>query len=104
MITDDHQFRVASRCELLPYLISLPLGLSRKQAKDLLRFRAVTVQRKARVRHDTELGPNDVVTIAVRKRVRDDALERHGLKIIHLDKCRRRGRQTNRAAFDGLGT
>jgi 23S rRNA pseudouridine1911/1915/1917 synthase len=85
MMTEDHQFRVASRCELLPYLISLPLGLSRKQAKDLLRFRAVTVQRKARVRHDTELGPNDVVTIAVRKRVRDDALERHGLKIIHLD-------------------
>jgi len=85
MMTENHQFRVASRCELLPYLISLPLGLSRKQAKDLLRFRAVTVQRKARVRHDTELGPNDVVTIAVRKRVRDDALERHGLKIIHLD-------------------
>jgi 23S rRNA pseudouridine1911/1915/1917 synthase len=85
MITEDHQFRVGSRCELLPYLISLPLGLSRKQAKDLLRFRAVTVQRKVRVRHDTELGPNDVVTIAVRKRVRDDALERHGLKIIHLD-------------------
>jgi 23S rRNA pseudouridine1911/1915/1917 synthase len=85
MMTADHQFRVGSRCELLPYLISLPLGLSRKQAKDLLRFRAVTVQRKVRVRHDTELRPNDVVTIAVRKRVRDDALERHGLKIIHLD-------------------
>ena len=85
MMTEDHQFRVASRCELLPYLISLPLGLSRKQAKDLLRFRAVTVQGNVRVRHDTELGPNDVVTIAVRKRVRDDALERHGLKIIHLD-------------------
>jgi 23S rRNA pseudouridine1911/1915/1917 synthase len=85
MMTNDYQFRVASRCELLPYLISLPLGLSRKQAKDLLRFRAVTVQHKARVRHDTELGPNDVVTIAVRKRMCDDALERHGLKIIHLD-------------------
>ena len=85
MMTEAHQFRVAFRCELLPYLISLPLGLSRKQAKDLLRFRAVTVQHKARVRHDTELGPNDVVTVVVGKRVRDDALERHGLKIIHLD-------------------
>jgi 23S rRNA pseudouridine1911/1915/1917 synthase len=85
MMMEDHQFRVASRCELLPYLISLPLGLSRKQAKALLRFRAVTVQHKARLRHDTKLGPNDVVTIAVRKRVRDDALERQGLKIIHLD-------------------
>jgi 23S rRNA pseudouridine1911/1915/1917 synthase len=81
----DHQFRVASRCKLLPYLISLPLGLSRKQAKDLLRFQAVTVQRKARVRHDTELGPNDLVTIVVRRREPDHDLERHGLKIIHLD-------------------
>ena len=85
MMMPDHQFRVTSRCELLPYLISLPLGLSRKEAKDLLRFRAVTVERKLRVRHDTELGPNDVVTIAVRKRVRGDALEHHGLKIVHLD-------------------
>ena len=85
MMTEDYQFRVASRCELLPYLISLPLGLSRKQANILLRFRAVTLQRKALVRHDAELWPNDVVTIAVRKRPRDDALERNGLKIIHLD-------------------
>ena len=85
MMTGDHQFRVAARCELLPYLISLPLGLSRKHAKQLLRSRAVTVQHGARVRHDTDLGPNDVVTIAVRKQVRDDALERQGLKIIHLD-------------------
>jgi len=45
----------------------------------------VTVQHKARVRHDTDLGPNDVVTIAVGKQVRDDALELQGLKIIHLD-------------------
>ena len=43
MATRDHQFSVSSRCELLPYLFSLPLGLSRKQAKDLLRFRAVKV-------------------------------------------------------------
>ena len=85
MMMPDHQFRVTSRCELLPYLISLPLGLSRKEAKDLLRFRAVTVERKLRVRHDTELGPNDVVTIAVRKQVRGDALEHYGLKIVHLD-------------------
>ncbi len=44
----------------LSYLISLPLGLSHKLAKDLLRFGAVTVQSKARVRHDTELEPGDV--------------------------------------------
>lgn len=81
----DHQLRVASRCELLPYLIGPPLELSRKQAKDLLRFRAVTVKGKATVRHDTELAPGDIVTIGARKQVGDAALERHGLAIVHLD-------------------
>ena len=81
----DRQFQVSSRCELLPYLTGLPLGLSRKQAKDLLRFRAVTVKGKATVRHDTELAPGDVVTIAARKQVGDAALERQGLAILHLD-------------------
>ena len=81
----NSQFQVASRCELLPYLTGLPLGLSRKQAKDLLRFRAVTVKGKATVRHDTELAPGDVVTIAARKQASDAALERYGLAIVHLD-------------------
>jgi 23S rRNA pseudouridine1911/1915/1917 synthase len=81
----DRQLRVASRCELLPYLIGLPLGLSRKQAKDLLRSRAVTVKGKTTVRHDTQLAPGDVVIIAARKRVGDAELERHGLAIVHLD-------------------
>ncbi len=83
--TEDHQFRVASKCELLPYLISLPLGLSRKQAKDLLRFRAVKIRRKAKVRHDTQLEPGDIVTIAARKQVRNAAFVHHGLRIVHLD-------------------
>jgi 23S rRNA pseudouridine1911/1915/1917 synthase len=81
----DSRFQVASRCELLPFLIGLPLGLSRKQAKDLLRFRAVTVKGRATVRHDTELGPGDVVTIAARKQVSGAALERNRLAIVHLD-------------------
>ena len=39
-------FRVEARCQLLTWLINLPLGLSRKRAKDLLRFRAVHVKKK----------------------------------------------------------
>jgi 23S rRNA pseudouridine1911/1915/1917 synthase len=81
----DRQFSVSSRCELLPYLMTLPLGLSRKQAKDLLRFRAVTVKRIATVRHDTQLEPGDIVTIAADRQVPAESIERHGLKIIHLD-------------------
>lgn len=62
--------------------------MSRKQAKDLLRFRAVTVSGKAAVRHDTELLPGDVVTIAAaRKQIGDGTLERYGLRIVHLDEA-----------------
>jgi RluA family pseudouridine synthase len=85
MPTRDHQFSVSSRCELLPYLIGLPLGLSRKQAKDLLRFRAVSVKRMTAVRHDTQLEPGDVVTIAAGKQIPAASIERQGLKIIYLD-------------------
>ena len=85
MTTRDRQFSVQSRSELLPYLLGLPLGLSRKQAKDLLRFRAVSVTRMTAVKHDTQLQPGDVVTIASGKQIPDASIERLGLKIIHLD-------------------
>jgi RluA family pseudouridine synthase len=81
----DRQFSVSSRCELLPYLLSTPLGLSRKQAKDLLRFKAVTVKRLTIVRHDTQLVPGDVVTIATARQVPTASIERQGLKIVNLD-------------------
>lgn len=85
MLSRDHQFSVSSRCELLPYLLNLPLGLSRKAAKDLLRFRAVTVSRMTTVKHDTQLEPGDVVTIAAGKQVPAALIERQGLKIVYLD-------------------
>ncbi len=85
MPTRDRQFSVSSRCELLPYLLSTPLGLSRKQAKDLIRFKAVTVKRVTIVRHDTQLVPGDVVTIAAGRQIPAASIERHGLKIAYLD-------------------
>ena len=85
MTTRDRQFSVQSRSELLPYLLGLPLGLSRKQAKDLLRFRAVSVTRMTTVKHDTQLQPGDVVTIASGKQIPDASIERLGLKITYLD-------------------
>ncbi len=85
MKSSERQFRVASASELLPWLISLPLGLSRKEAKDLLRFRSVQVQNRKTVRHDTRLQVGDVVTIALGHNPRDAAPEHLGLKIVHLD-------------------
>jgi 23S rRNA pseudouridine1911/1915/1917 synthase len=85
-MTADRQFSVASSCELLPYLISLPLGLTRKEAKDLLRFHAVQVQNKVNLRHDTELRPGDLVTVVQRQRSGDSSFSAsHGPKIVHLD-------------------
>lgn len=81
----NRQFRVADGCELLPYLISLPCGLSRKQAKDLLRFGAVAVEGKALVRHDTKLNTGDVVTITVGRHSRIAAPKLQGLRIVHID-------------------
>ena len=85
MELDNRRFRVESRCQLLPYLISLPLRLSRKRAKDLLRYRAVQVLNRLTVRHDTALEAGDVVTIALRGQPRDPTLEHLGLNIVHLD-------------------
>ncbi len=85
-MTDTREFHVASECELLPFLLALPIGLSRKQAKDLLKFQAVTVRGRTQVRHDTLLGPGDIVEIAARRQVVDDrSLERAGLHIVHID-------------------
>jgi RluA family pseudouridine synthase len=78
-------FRVGENCELLPFLLRLPLQLSRKEAKDLLRFGAVTVPRYARVRHDTLLKPGDIVTIGRDKPAVTQGGELQGLRIVHLD-------------------
>ncbi|HVA79574.1 MAG TPA: RluA family pseudouridine synthase [Candidatus Binataceae bacterium] len=91
-MAQDREYRVESSCTLLAYLIGLPIGLSRKAAKDLLRFRTVTVRRTAdlrrdrdNVKHDTKLEPGDVVTIAARQPARDIVPELQGLRIVHLD-------------------
>jgi 23S rRNA pseudouridine1911/1915/1917 synthase len=87
MKLDDRQFRVESSCEMLAWLLGPPLRLSRKQAKDLLRFRAVSVQNLKIVRHDTALAAGDVVTIAQPGAMPGTAAEQLGLKIVYLDEA-----------------
>ena len=82
---DTREFHVASKCELLPFLLGPPIGLSRKQAKDLLKFQAVTVRGRTRVRHDTALAPGDIVEISTRRQVDARSLERGGPRIVHID-------------------
>jgi RluA family pseudouridine synthase len=87
-MAEGHRYRVDYECPLLSFLISPAIGLSRKRAKDLLRFRAVTIQGMAgtaSVRHDTELAPGDIVIVSTGKSADTSKLERSGLEIIHLD-------------------
>ncbi len=82
----DVVYQVDSRCELLAYLVSQQPAHSRKRAKELLRFGAVTVLGKKNVRHDTQLEPGDVVSIAVRGG-RVGRVKLYGIKIVHLDEA-----------------
>lgn len=82
----DVIYQVDSRCELLAYLVSQQPAQSRKRAKELLRFGAVTVRGKRNVRHDTQLEPGDLVSVAVRGG-RVHKVELYGLKIVHLDEA-----------------
>jgi 23S rRNA pseudouridine1911/1915/1917 synthase len=71
----------------LSYLLGPPAELTRKEAKLLLRFGAVSVQNQQGVRHDTKLEPGDLVTISTGKRRLDAQVALHGLKIVHLDEA-----------------
>jgi 23S rRNA pseudouridine1911/1915/1917 synthase len=77
------RFSVAKEIELLPFLLSPPIELSRKRAKDLLRFGAVSVAGRTRLRHDTRLEAGDIVTIAEGPGER--TAPPPALKIVHLD-------------------
>ncbi len=81
----DLEYRVQSRCGLLDYLASQQPSRSRKRAKELLRFGAVTVLGKSRIRHDTQLETGDIVRIANRDTVRIGQIDLQGLRIVHLD-------------------
>jgi 23S rRNA pseudouridine1911/1915/1917 synthase len=82
---DRKEFRVASGCELMAYLLGPPLSLSRKEAKDLLRFKRIAVRGKAPVRHDTLLHPGDMVAIVTHRQIDDRLLRSTRLRIVYSD-------------------
>jgi len=75
---------VATEVELLPFLLGPPLELSRKRAKELIRFGAVSVAGRTHLRHDTRLAAGDIVTIAKGLNLRPGTPP-PALKIVHLD-------------------
>ncbi|MGH7836981.1 MAG: pseudouridine synthase, partial [Candidatus Binataceae bacterium] len=77
------RFDVATAAELLPCLMSLPVGLSRKRAKNLIRSGAISVEGKTHLRHDSRLRAGDVVTI--NEAPRPSGAPSPTLKIVYLD-------------------
>ena len=81
----EKSYRVQQTDELLPFLLSLPLQLSRKDAKNLLRFKAVVVPGITHPRHDTRLKAGTEVLISLGKHTPTGTTLPGGLKIIYED-------------------
>ena len=77
-------FTVAEPGTLLPFLLTLP-GLSRKDAKNLLRFKAVAVAGVAAPVHDTPLARGTQVRVSFGKHTPAGTLLPGGLEILHED-------------------
>ncbi len=71
--------------ELLAFLLSLPGGLSRKDAKNLLRFKAVAVPGVPAPRHDTPLRTGTEIRIAQGKHTPAGTVLPSGVEIVFED-------------------
>jgi 23S rRNA pseudouridine1911/1915/1917 synthase len=73
--------------ELLAFLLSLPEGLSRKDAKNLLRFKAVVVPGEPAPRHDTPLAAGTEVRISFGKHTPAGTVLPSGVEIVFEDEA-----------------
>lgn len=73
--------------ELLEFLLSLPEGLSRKDAKNLLRFKAVAVPKVPAPRHDTPLAKGTEVRISFGKHTPAGTILPSGVEIVFEDEA-----------------
>ena len=83
----ENLYRVRQPAELLPFLLSLPIGLSRKDAKNLLRFKAVAVAGIGAPRHDTPLASGTVVRISAGKHTPAGTVLPSGVEIVFEDEA-----------------
>ena len=80
-------FTVAEPSTLLPFLLALPGGISRKDAKNLLRFKAVAVPGVAAPVHDTPLAAGMQVRVSFGKHTPAGTVLPSGLEIVHEDEA-----------------
>jgi 23S rRNA pseudouridine1911/1915/1917 synthase len=78
---------VRQSMELLQFLLSLPDGMSRKDAKNLLRFKAVAVPGVPAPRHDTPLRAGTEIRIALGKHTPAGTVLPSGVEIVFEDEA-----------------
>ena len=81
----EKTYRVNKPTELLPFLLALPERLSRKDAKNLLRFKAVAVPGVPSPRHDTPLRSGLEIRIASGKHTPAGTVLPSGIEIVFED-------------------
>jgi 23S rRNA pseudouridine1911/1915/1917 synthase len=84
-VPKEKTYRVNQSTELLPFLLALPERLSRKDAKNLLRFKAVAVSGVPSPRHDTPLRPGMEIRIAAGKHTPAGTVLPSGIEIVFED-------------------
>jgi 23S rRNA pseudouridine1911/1915/1917 synthase len=87
VVSKEKSFRVRQPIELLPFLLSLPEGLSRKDAKNLLRFKAIAVPGVPSPRHDTPLKTGTEVRISFGKHTPAGTVLPSGVEIVFEDEA-----------------
>ena len=69
--------------ELFEYLLSL--GFKRPRVKQLLKYRAVSVNGRAIERHDHQLHPGDRLLLSFEKKTAPESAPKFGIRIVYED-------------------
>ena len=85
-VAQEKAFTVEQPCTLLAFLLELP-GMSRRDAKNLLRYRSVAVSGVAAPRHDTPLARGTMVRISGAKHTPSGTVLPSGIEIVHEDEA-----------------
>ncbi len=86
-MSKEKTYRVRQSMELLPFLLTLPEGLSRKDAKNLLRFKTIAIPGVPAPRHDTLLQAGTEVRISFGKHTPAGTVLPSGVEILYEDEA-----------------
>jgi 23S rRNA pseudouridine1911/1915/1917 synthase len=84
-VPKEKSLRVERPTTLLNFLLAPPVAYSRKDAKNLLRFKAIAIAGTPAPRHDTPLAAGSIVRISLGKHSPAGTVLPSGMEIVHED-------------------